>query len=254
MRKLYMKRLSVILIFFGLTQFAMAATTKTDADSAYQKNQYEEAIKQYEAILQNEGESADIYYNLGNSYYKTENVAKAILNYERALLLRPNDADIRFNLDMAKSKTIDKVIPTSEVFIVTWGKNLVNWMGESQWAVTGIGAFIVLLIGLSLYIFGHKLILKKIGFIVAVICLTVSICANVCASKQKEKLVERTGAIVMSPSITVKSTPNESGTDLFVLHEGTKVYIDDNSMKEWKEIRLEDGKKGWLPASSIELI
>lgn len=91
--------------------------------------------------------------------------------------------------------------------------------------------------------FGNRIVLKKIGFISAVVFLVVAVCANIFASEQKDELLNRTGAIVMSPSITVKSTPNESGTDLFVLHEGTKVYIEDNSMKGWKEIRLEDGKR-----------
>lgn len=109
--------------------------------------------------------------------------------------------------------------------------------------VTAIIAFLLLLAGLALYIFGNRIVFKKIGFIAAIIFLVVAVCANFFASEQKDELLNRTGAIVMSPSITVKSTPNESGTDLFVLHEGTKVYIEDNSMKGWKEIRLEDGKK-----------
>ena len=168
--------------------------------------------------------------------------------------MNPGDADIRFNLDMARSKTVDQVTPTSEVFIVTWINSLINCMNESGWGTTGIVSFLLLLAGMALYIFGNRIVLKKIGFISAVVFLVVAVCANIFASEQKDELLNRTGAIVMSPSITVKSTPNESGTDLFVLHEGTKVYIEDNSMKGWKEIRLEDGKKGWLPVSAIEVI
>ena len=249
-----MKRLSIIIAFLiGLFQFASASVTKAEADKDYQENKFADAIEKYEAILASEGESADIYYNLGNSYYKNKNIAKAVLNYERALLMNPGDADIRFNLEMARSKTVDQVTPTSEVFIVTWVKSLTNCMSESGWGVTAIIAFLLLLAGLALYIFGNRIVFKKIGFIAAIIFL-VAVCANFFASEQKDELLNRTGAIVMSPSITVKSTPNESGTDLFVLHEGTKVYIEDNSMKGWKEIRLEDGKKGWLPVSAIEVI
>ena len=249
-----MKRLSIIIAFLiGLFQFASASVTKAEADKDYQENKFADAIEKYEAILASEGESADIYYNLGNSYYKNK-IAKAVLNYERALLMNPGDADIRFNLEMARSKTVDQVTPTSEVFIVTWVKSLTNCMSESGWGVTAIIAFLLLLAGLALYIFGNRIVFKKIGFIAAIIFLVVAVCANFFASEQKDELLNRTGAIVMSPSITVKSTPNESGTDLFVLHEGTKVYIEDNSMKGWKEIRLEDGKKGWLPVSAIEVI
>ena len=250
-----MKKLSIILVLLiGTVQLVSAAVTKAEADKAYQENKFTEAIRMYETILETDGESADIYYNLGNSYYKNKEIAKAVLNYERALLLSPGDADIRFNLEMAQSKTVDNITPVSEVFIVTWIHALINCMNESGWAVTAIVAFILLLICISLYIFGNRLLIKKIGFISAIVFLVVAVCSNIFASQQKNKLVERNGAVIMAPTITVKSTPNESGTDLFVVHEGTKVYIDDNSMKDWKEISLEDGKKGWLPASAIEVI
>lgn len=249
-----MKKLSILFVFLiGAMQLAVAAT-KVEGDKAYQENKFEDAIKIYESVLADEGESAALYYNLGNSYYKTKNIAKAVLNYERALLLNPGDADIRFNLDLARSKTVDQITPTSEVFIVTWMKNITNLMSEKEWGTTGIVAFFLLLAGLALYIFGNRLILKKVGFIAAVLFLVVCVCANIFAGGQKNKVIDRKSAIVMEPTITVKSTPNESGTDLFVLHEGTKVYIEDNSMKGWKEIRLEDGKEGWLPTTSIEVI
>ncbi len=232
----------------------MVAATKAEADKAYQENDFASAIQQYETILEAGQESAAIYYNLGNSYYKSQNIAKAILNYERALLLNPSDADTRFNLELAKTKTIDKVTPASEVFIVTWIRSLTNLMSESAWAKLGIVSFLLVLVGLSLYLFGKKLAIRKTGFISAVILVIVCICANLFADAQKEKLVVRTGAIVMAPTVTVRSTPNESGTELFVLHEGTKIFVEDNAMKGWKEIRLEDGNKGWVPTESIEVI
>lgn len=250
-----MKKLPVILFFLiGMIQGLSATPTKNEADKAYQESHYAEAIEKYEAILSNQGESAELYYNLGNSYYKNKNIAKAVLNYERALLLEPGNSDIRFNLEMARSKTVDKITPVSEIFILTWIKAIVNLQSESQWGIWGILCFFLFLGTLALYIFAKQIILKKIGFAGAVVFLLFTIGANLCAHQQKEALVSHNGAIVMSPSMTVKSTPNESGTDLFILHEGAKVYIDDNSMKAWKEIRLEDGKKGWIPASSIEVI
>lgn len=250
-----MKKLSIILILLcGLVQFTYAAATKEEADQAYQKEDYPAAIEKYEAILATEGESADIYYNLGNSYYKAKNMAKAVLNYERALLLNPGDADIRFNLEMARSKTVDQITPVSEVFIVTWMRSLVNVMSEREWSIVGIVSFWIMLAALTVYIFGRRVIIKKVGFIGMVVFLLVSLGSNVFADTQKGELINRAGAIVMTPSLTVKSTPNESGTDLFVLHEGTKVYIEDSSMKEWKEIRLEDGKKGWVKTDTIEII
>lgn len=227
---------------------------KAMADSAYINNDFVSAIDMYETILKNDGESADLYYNLGNSYYKTENIAKAILNYEKALMLNPGDGDIRFNLELAQSKTVDKVTPISEMFFVTWTKSLANLMSEKGWGKTGIFAFIAALIGLSLYFFSKKITLKKVGFISAVCLFLLCIVANLFASSQKTKIMKHDNAIIMAPSVTVKSTPNEGGTDLFIIHEGRKVMIKDDTMKEWKEIQLEDGNAGWVPTSVIEVI
>lgn len=228
--------------------------TKAEADSAYIRNDFAAAVELYESILKNDGESSDIYYNLGNSYYKMNNIAKAVLNYERALLLNPGNGDIRFNLELARSKTVDKVTPPSEMFFVTWTQSLINTMSEKAWARTGIIAFILTILTLSLFIFGKRIIIKKVGFIAAICFFLITILANVFASEQKAELINHDNAIIMAPSVTVKSTPNQSGTDLFILHEGRKVMIKDNTMKEWKEIRLEDGNVGWVPTSVIEII
>lgn len=254
-----MKKIYFILIFLTgfITLHAQSAATqgtKAEADSAYIKNDFAAAVEMYESILQNVGESADIYYNLGNSYYKMNNIAKAVLNYERALLLNPGNGDIRFNLELARSKTVDKVVSPSEMFFVTWTRSLINTMSEKGWAHTGITLFILTIVTLSLFIFGKRVILKKIGFISAICFFLMTILANVFASEQKAELVNRGNAVIMAPSVTVKSTPNQSGTDLFILHEGRKVMIKDNTMKEWKEIKLEDGNVGWVPAGVIEII
>ena len=227
--------------------------TKAEGDSAYIKADYATAIQIYESLLKN-WESADVYYNLGNSYYKAGEIAKAVLNYERALLMKPGNSDIRANLEVARAKTIDKVEPVPEVFFVSWAKALINSMSVDAWATWGIVSFILFIIALYFFIFSKQIILKKGGFISGIVFLIVVICSNLFASEQKERLVNRSEAIVMNPSVTVRSTPSESGTSLFILHEGRKVSIKDNSMKEWKEIRLEDGKVGWVPASAIEVI
>ena len=227
--------------------------TKAEGDSAYMKNDYASAIQIYEALL-NRGEAADIYYNLGNSYYKAGDIAKAILNYERALLLQPGNGDIRANLEIARSKTVDKVEPVPEIFFVSWTKSLINSMSVDSWAVCGVVCFILLIVSLYLFIFSKQIVLKKAGFISGIVFLAVTILANVFANQQKDELTKRNSASVINPSVTVRSTPSESGTSLFILHEGHKVGVKDGSMKDWKEIRLEDGKVGWVPASAIEII
>ncbi len=227
--------------------------TKSAGDSAYMANDYMAAIQIYEKLLE-QGESAEVYYNLGNSYYKNDEIAKAILNYERALLLQPSNGDIRANLEIARTKTIDKIEPIVEIFFVTWIKTLTNCMNVDSWATCGIVFFILLIISLYFFIFARHIMLKKICFIVGIISLVFTVCSNIFASQQKERLVNRNEAILMAPSVTVRSTPSESGTSLFILHEGRKVRIKDESMKEWKEIQLEDGKVGWVPANTIEVI
>ncbi|WP_321331516.1 tetratricopeptide repeat protein [uncultured Bacteroides sp.] len=227
--------------------------TKADGDSAYIKNDFATAIQIYETLLKG-GEAADLYYNLGNSYYKTGDMARAILNYERALLIEPGNGDIRANLEIARSKTVDKFEPVPELFFVSWTNSLVNSMGVDSWATSGIIFFILFIIALFFYIFSRRIILRKCSFIFGLLFLLFTILANIFAFHQMNMLNSRSGAIIISPSVTIRSTPSESGTNLFVLHEGHKVYIKDNSMKEWKEIRLEDGKVGWLKSSEIEVI
>lgn len=248
-----MKKIAIILLLL-VTVSVANGQTKAQADSAYVNNDFAGAVEMYESILANQGEAADIYYNLGNSYYKMDNIAKAILNYERALLLNPGDGDIRFNLELAQSKAVDKVTPISEMFFVSWIRSITNLMSESGWAKLAITTFILMLLSLILYFFSQKIVLKKIGFIVAVCLLFICVISNVFASNQKKEAQNHGSAIIMAPSVTVKSTPNEGGTDLFILHEGRKIMIKDNTMKEWKEIQLEDGNAGWVPTSVIEVI
>lgn len=227
--------------------------TKAQGDSAYMRNDYASAIQIYESLLK-KGEASEIYYNLGNSYYKADDIAKAILNYERALLLQPGNADILANLEIARSKTVDKVASVPDIFFVAWTKSLINCLSVDVWAKLGIVFFILLLVSFSLFFFSKQVVWKKSGFIAGVIFLVFVILSNIFASEQKNELMNRNKAIILSPSVTVRSTPSESGTSLFVLHEGHKIEIKDNSMREWKEIRLEDGKVGWVPTSALEII
>ena len=238
---------------FAATKLSDDNVTKAQGDSAYMRNDYASAIQIYESLL-TKGEAAEIYYNLGNSYYKTDDIAKAILNYERALLLQPGNADVRANLEIARSKTIDKVVSVPDIFFVTWTKSLINCLSVDAWAKLGVAFFILLLVSFSLFFFSKQIVWKKSGFIAGIVFLIFVVLCNVFASEQKTELMNRNNAIILSPSVTVRSTPSESGTSLFVLHEGHKIEIKDNSMREWKEIRLEDGKVGWVPASAIEVI
>ena len=224
------------------------------ADSAYAAADYAAAIHIYEHLLHTQGEAAAVYYNLGGAYYKAGDIARSILNYERALLMEPSNEDIQFNLELARSKAVDKNAIVTELFFVRWWKQFSAILSADGWAKCGIICFILLISCLTLFIFSKKSKTKKIIFIFALLSAIGTIVANVMATNQKEVMVLRENAIIMEPSVTIRSTPSVNGTELFILHEGKKVKIKDDSMKEWKEIEIEDGNIGWLPASAIERI
>lgn len=243
--------LLLAMICFGGT--SAKAVTKNNADTEYQKGNYQQAIRDYEEILKN-GESAEIYFNLGNAYYRTDNITKAVLNYERARLLSPGDDDINFNLQFARSKTIDKITPESEMFFVTWYKSLVNFTSVDNWAKTGILCIVMALLLVLLYLFGPQLMLRKIGFFGGLAFFVIFLLSNLFAFQQKQALDNRTGAIIMAPSVNVKKTPAKNSADQFVLHEGTRVDIIDKGMTDWRCIRVGDGREGWIETKAIEEI
>ena len=241
------------LLLLLLLPLTASAVTKAEADSAYAQGHYQQAARDYETLLQ-QGVSTAIYYNLGNAYYRMDDMPHAVLNYERALLLSPGDADVRFNLQMARSKTVDKITPESEMFFVTWYHMLVNFTSVDGWARMALCALAVAIFLALLYLFASPVWMRKAGFFGALAMLLLFVVANIFAYAQKQGFVRRSGAIIMAPAVTVKSTPAKQGTDLFILHEGTRVEITDGTMRQWKRIRLADGKEGWIETSQMEII
>ena len=231
-----------------------AIPTLAEADSAYIQGDYLTAISIYEWIVENQSVNATLYMNLGNCWLKRDEVAKAILYYERAYLIDPSDPDVRFNLELARTKTVDKVNPVNQLFVVVWFKKLLAILDVNGWAVLTVilFAFTILLAGVLL--FSKKSGIRKLSFSFSVFFLLLSILSFIFATTQMGNIRNRDTAIIMSPSVTVKSTPTSAGTDLFIIHEGRKVQILDSSMKEWVEIRLEDGNTGWIPVNVMEII
>lgn len=233
---------------------ADAIPTLAQADSAYIQGDYLTAISIYEWVVENQGVNATLYMNLGNCWLKRDEVAKAILCYERAYLLDPSDPDIRFNLELARTKTVDKINPVNELFIVVWFKKLLALLDVNEWAVLTVILFAVTILLAGLFLFSKKTGLRKLSFSFSAFFLFLSILSFIFATTQMGNIRERDTAIIMSPSVTVKSTPSSAGTDLFIIHEGRKVQILDSTMKEWVEIRLEDGNTGWIPVNVMEII
>lgn len=244
---------SFVLMILMLMPLSANAVTKQNADDEYAKGNYQQAIKDYQEILKT-GVSSEIYYNLGNAYYRTDNITQALLAYERALQLSPGDNDIRFNLQYARSKTIDKITPETEMFFVTWYNSLVNFTSVDRWANTAIVSIVMALLLILVFLFAPQMWARKSGFYGSAVFLLLFAFANLFAFQQKHELETKQGAIVIAPTVNVKKTPAASGTDVFVIHEGTRVDITDRGMKQWRGVKLADGREGWLKTSQIEEI
>ena len=225
---------------------------KQKADDAYSKGKYLDAIESYEAALK-KGKSANLYYNLGNAYYRTDNVTRAIINYEKARLLAPGDDDIIHNLEVARSKTIDNIQPGEKIFFKVWYENIKTSMGIDTWATLSLVSLVVALLLFLVYLFVKNMMLRKVAFYLSVALVIVFILGNVFASQLKDYTTNSKCAVIVSPTATAKKTPTEQGADACILHEGTRGDVID-ALKGWYEIRLADGTEGWISETDVEVI
>lgn len=227
--------------------------TKEQADESYKKGNYQQAIAEYTELLRH-GVSASLYYNLGNAYYRSDNLPHAILNYERALRLSPGDKDIRFNLQFASSKTIDKITPVDDNVFEALYKSVVSFTSVDNWARTGIVSVILALVLMLAFLFAGSVTVRKVGFFGSVAFLVVFAFSTLFAWQQKSDLEHSSAAIVMMPSASVRQSPVNNAAESFVIHEGTRVDITDSGIKGWSGIRLGDGREGWIKTSALEMI
>ena len=226
---------------------------KKKADDAYSKGKYQEAIVTYEAALK-KGKSADLYYNLGNAYYRMDNITRALINYEKARLLAPGDDDINHNLEVAHSKTIDNIQPGEKIFFKVWFEDIKTSMGIDTWATLSLISLVVALILFLVYLFVKQMAVRKVAFYLSLVLVVFFIFGNVFASQLKDFATSSSAAIIVSPTVTAKKTPTDQAADVCVLHEGTRVEITDNALKGWYGIRLADGREGWITDKDVEVI
>ena len=221
-------------------------------NAAYNEGNYEQALTMYENIVESGMESAALYYNMGNTYYKMKEYPHAILYYEKALKLDPGNEDIRTNLEIANLAVVDKINEIPQSFISRWWNGLKSSFSVDGWAWISVASFAMLLLCLFLFFMARRTGLRKAGFFVGllmVVCLSLSL---VFAIGKQRDLNRQDEAIIMTPTVTAKSSPSEKGIDLFVLHEGTKVRVLD-AASEWCKIRIADGSVGWLQAKDMEV-
>lgn len=251
-----MKKLniSIIIILFSLKLFAGNNQVLLDsANIFYSKNDFVKAAEKYKAVVNSGFESFELYYNLGNCYFKTNNLPAAILYYEKALKLNPSDENTNFNLNIANNRIVDKIEAIPELFYARWWKKLYNLYDADSWSYMAIVSGFVFFVILSVYFISKKYILKKISFFISIFLLALSILLIVLAKTQFNSSHNQIEAIMFSPSTNAKSSPDDNSTDLFVIHEGTKVQILDN-VGEWNEVRIANGSRGWVKISSLEKI
>ena len=223
------------------------------ANQQYDEGIYHKAIQNYILIIDDNVESAQLYYNLGNAYFKINDLASAILYYEKAKKINPNDDDINYNLGVANSRIVDKIESVPQIIFKRWWNQFYNTFSANSWARVAIGLFIFTLFFAAIYLLARTRFVKKIFFVLGLIFLLLSIASYFVSYQKYYYTNTHKEAILFAPTITVKSSPNRNSVDLFVIHEGAKVYILDH-VGEWIEIRIANGSVGWLPVSEIKYI
>lgn len=247
-------RMLLLLLALVMSQANVyAEMTKASADNEYSKGNYQAAIKKYEQLLK-KTPSAELYYNLGNAYYRTDNIPKAIIAYEKAQRLMPGNADIAHNLSVARSKTIDKMQPQQETFIVAGWNAFVNMFNTNTWAIISIGSLLIIVLLTLTYLFADMVILRQLGFYGAIVLLVIFIISNICAYSQLKRLKSDDDAIVIQSACNVKKSPEAKAADAAIIHEGTHITITDETIDGWYEVLLDDGTEGWITDDAVERI
>jgi hypothetical protein len=223
------------------------------ANEAYKNADYKRATQMYEQLAQHGIESADVYFNLGNCYYKSGKMAAAILNYTRAQRLDPTDDDIEFNLSLAESRIADKIDPAPQFFIIKWWRLFVGLQTASAWSAVGVGFVWLLCAVAGIFFVATSPSLKKTMFTTGIVSLCGIALMFTFAYQQNKTTVRDESGIVFASSVSVKSEPQEESKDLFVLHEGTRVEILGGD-GVWCKVRIADGSVGWLRRNTIQII
>jgi len=251
-----MKRL--ILCLCILCSVSLLSATNVDSlfhagNSLYEEGKYEEALGIYYQVIEQNKESADLYYNMGNAAYRSNSIGYAILYYEKALKLEPTHEDAANNLEFVSQYRLDAFEEVPRLFIGTWVNAFVHMLPERIWSFLAMFLFFVILTGTLVYLFANRIALKKAGFVSALAGLLLFVLAISAAATRHREVIRPDTGVILAPSVVVRSSPSESGTELFILHEGTKVDISEE-VGGWQNIRVIDGREGWILADDFDSI
>ncbi|MGB4655313.1 MAG: tetratricopeptide repeat protein [Bacteroidales bacterium] len=224
-----------------------------EANSAYNLRQYDSAANLYAQIINSGYESAELYFNLGNTYYRLNNIPEAILYYEKSLQLNPRNKDAAFNLNIANEQIQDKVEKLPELFYVKWFNKLTTMFSINTFAILTLVFLVLSFIGVFVFLMAKTMNWRKVGFFSTLAFVVLFTSSLLLGLTQHKNLLKHDNAIIFTPTINVKSSPNDDSKDIFVLHEGTKVKLLDN-LNDWYEIQLKDGNKGWLKKENFRVI
>lgn len=246
----------ILIVFLNLPVLLFGQNFEKEmkqAEQYYAEAKYDSASLFYQKVLDNGYHSTDLYYNLANAFYKQNDLPSAILYYEKALKINPSDESVLFNLKLANAQIQDKIEALPVLFFIRWYIGIYNMFSVDNWARISLVLFSVFALFSLFYFLGKSIYVRKTGFYFGLIFLFLSAAGLFLTYKKNASQQERAYAIVFSPSITVKSSPNQNGVDLFVMHEGSKLQIVDK-VGQWCEIKIANGSTGWIEINTIRLI
>lgn len=243
---------NILYLFLLLSQVFFAQGSFEKGNALYQKGQYLQAAQTYESIIKDDKQhSAELYFNLGNCYYKLNKVALSIYNYEKALVLKQNDIETINNLKFAKKLTIDEIKEVPKVGFAKLVQNFTGIFNYDNWAWISVGIAFAFLLSFIGYYFSQLTLSKRIYFIGMFVLLFALILCVSAGIIEKDRFNNDRPAIVFAEMTEVRSEPQKGGSSIFLLHEGAKVYVKE-TLENWKKIELTDGTEGWIDASAIK--
>lgn len=243
----------IVLILGSLQSLSQNNSTFEKANKLYNEGLYDSSLVLYKSILEQNLHSPELYFNMGNAYFKNNNLPKAILYYEKALKLSPNDEDIKYNLSISNSMIVDKIENVPQLFYKQWWNYFYDRFSTNIWAIISIVLWILFLAALGFFLLSQSRSAKKLVFYLSVLTFIAALGSFGLASQKYYYSKENKEAIIFTPTVTVKSSPTKNSVDLFVVHEGTKVKIIDK-LDNWNKVKIKDGSIGWLPSESMEMI